>query len=118
MRCRSGGKAERLLPNEIELLARRPKSRLRDAVPTDLDDNGAVELRDRITVDPKVLVGKPVIAGTRISVEFAVDLLGSGWTHERILASYPHLPEQDILACLQYAAELLHSERVYPVATA
>jgi uncharacterized protein (DUF433 family) len=76
-----------------------------------------VELKHRIAVDPKVLVGKPAIAGTRISVEFVVDLLASGWSHERILASYPHLSEQDILACLQYAGELLHSERIYPLAS-
>lgn len=80
-------------------------------------DNTDVELRNRIKVDPKVLVGKPVIAGTRISVEFVVDLLASGWSHARILESYPHLSEEDILACLQYAGELLHGERVYPLAT-
>ncbi len=74
-----------------------------------------MELKDRIVVDPKILDGKPVIAGTRISVEFIVDLLASGWSHEQILANYPHLTEPDILACLRYAGELLHSERVYPV---
>jgi uncharacterized protein (DUF433 family) len=68
-------------------------------------------------VDPKILVGKPVIAGTRISVEFVVDLLAAGRTHAQILASYPQLSEQDILARLQYAGELLHSEWVYPLAT-
>lgn len=77
-----------------------------------------MELKDRIVIDPAVLVGKPVIAGTRISVEFVVDLLASGWSHEQILASYPHLREQDILACLKYAGDLLHSERVYPLTTA
>lgn len=70
---------------------------------------------DRIVVDPKILVGKPVIAGTRISVEFIVDLLASGWSHDQILANYPQLSERDILACLRYAGELLHNERVYPV---
>jgi len=69
-------------------------------------------------IDPRVLVGKPVIAGTRISVEFIVDLLAAGWSHEKILANYPRLSEQDILASLQYAGELLHGERVYPLATA
>ena len=77
-----------------------------------------MELRDRITVDPKVLVGKPVIAGTRIAVEFVVDLLASGWSHEQILSNYPHLTDRDILACLQYAGDLLHNERVYPVSVA
>jgi len=84
----------------------------------DLFHNRNVELRDRIMIDPRVLVGKPVIAGTRISVEFIVDLLAAGWSHEKILANYPRLSEQDILASLQYAGELLHGERVYPLATA
>jgi len=103
------------------LLSRRSRERVCEldcaAVP-DLVDNGNVELRDRITIDPRVLVCKPVVAGTRISVEFVVDLLASGWSHEKILTNYPRLSEQDILACLQYAGELLHSERVYPLATA
>ncbi len=47
--------------------------------------------RDSITVDPKVLVGKPVIKGTRIAVEFLMELLAAGWTHEQILKNYPHL---------------------------
>jgi len=72
----------------------------------------------RITVDPKVLVGKPVIKGTRISVEFVVDLLANGWTQEQILASYPHLTGEDIRACLAYASELLHSEKVFPLTAA
>ena len=54
---------------------------------------------DRITVDPEdLLVGKPVIKGTRISVEFLVELLANGWTHEQILKNYPHLTAEDILA--------------------
>lgn len=69
--------------------------------------------QDRITIDPKVLVGKPVIKGTRVSVEFVVDLLGRGWTAEQILREYDHLTPQDIQACLAYASELLKSERVY-----
>ena len=72
----------------------------------------------RIIVDPKILVGKPVIKGTRISVEFVVDLLANGWTEEQILASYPHLTVEDIRACLAYASELLHSEKVFPLTAA
>jgi len=74
--------------------------------------------QDRIIVDPRVLVGKPVIRGTRISVELVVDLLASGWTQEQILASYPHLTAEDIRACLAYASELLHSEKVFPLTPA
>ncbi|MFN7920213.1 MAG: DUF433 domain-containing protein [Bryobacteraceae bacterium] len=62
-----------------------------------------------------ILVGKPVIKGTRLAVEFIVDLLAAGWTHERILENYPHLRLEDIHACLTYAAELLHSEHVTPL---
>ncbi len=58
---------------------------------------------ERITVNPKVLVGKPVIKGTRIAVEFVIDLLGRGWSVERILLEYDHLTAQDIQACLAYA---------------
>ena len=58
---------------------------------------------ERITIDPKVLVGKPVIKGTRLSVEFVIDLLGRGWTTEKILREYEHLTPDDIQACLAYA---------------
>lgn len=71
----------------------------------------------RIVVDPKILVGKPVIKGTRIAVEFVVDLLGRGWTTEQILREYDHLALEDIQACLAYASEVLKSERVYLLPT-
>ncbi len=73
---------------------------------------------DRIVVDSTILTGKPVVRGTRLSVEFVVDLLAAGWTHAQILASYPHLTEEDIRACLAYASELLREEKVYPLKTA
>jgi uncharacterized protein (DUF433 family) len=72
---------------------------------------------DRICVDPNILVGKPVIKGTRISVEFVIDLLGRGWTTEQILREYDHLSREDIQACLAYASDVLKSERVYPLST-
>ena len=50
----------------------------------------------RISVDPRVLVGKPVVKGTRISVEMVIDLLAAGWTHGQILDSYPAVTEEDI----------------------
>jgi len=76
-----------------------------------------MDWRERISVDPKVLVGKPVIKGTRIAVEFVVDLLGRGWTAEQILEEYDHLTAADIQACLAYASEVLKSERVYLLPT-
>lgn len=74
--------------------------------------------QERITVDPEVLVGKPVIKGTRISVDFVIDLLARGWTQEQILREYDHLTSADIQACLAYARDILQSERVYPVPAA
>jgi uncharacterized protein (DUF433 family) len=69
--------------------------------------------QDRITVNPHVLVGKPVVRGTRLAVEFIVDLLGNGWTEQQVCDSYPGLTREDISACLKYASKLLKSERVY-----
>jgi len=71
--------------------------------------------RSRIIVDPKVLVGKPIIKGTRIAVEFILELLANGWTVEDILRNYPQLKREDILAALKYATEVLKEERVYPL---
>ena len=71
--------------------------------------------QERIVVDPRVLVGKPVIKGTRIAVEFVVGLLANGWTQEQILDNYPNLTAEDVRACLAYASDLLHSEKVYPL---
>jgi uncharacterized protein (DUF433 family) len=74
--------------------------------------------QDRISADAKILVGKPVVTGTRISVELVIDLLAAGWTQEQVLDSYPNLTAEDIRACLAYAAELLHSEKVFPLEAA
>lgn len=68
---------------------------------------------DRIVIDPEILVGKPVVKGTRLAVEFIIELLASGWSHEDILRNYPGLTTEDILACLSYASAVLHSEKVY-----
>lgn len=72
---------------------------------------------DRIAIDPKVLAGKPVVKGTRLAVEFIVDLLAQGWNEAQILDNYPGITRDDIRACLQYASEVLRSERVFPVST-
>lgn len=71
--------------------------------------------QDRITIDPTVLVGKPVIKGTRLAVEFIVDLLAHGWTEAEILRNYLGITPEDIRACLAYASALLHAEKVYPL---
>ncbi|MEZ4861184.1 MAG: DUF433 domain-containing protein [Caldilineaceae bacterium] len=72
--------------------------------------------QDRIVIDPEILTGKPVIKGTRLAVEFIVDLLASDWSEADILRNYPGLTHADVLACLQYASATLHAEKVYPVA--
>jgi len=71
--------------------------------------------KDRIVVDDRILVGKPLIKGTRIAVEHIVDLLAAGWTVERILRNYPQLKKQDIDAALKYAAETLKQEKIYSI---
>lgn len=72
-----------------------------------------VEWRKRIIVDQNVLVGKPVIKGTRIAVELVIDLLARGYSNQQILDQYDHITSDDIQACLAYASETLRSERVY-----
>lgn len=71
--------------------------------------------RERIVVDPAILVGKPVVKGTRLAVEFIVDLLAQGWSEDEILRNYPGLTREDIKACLSYASAVLHAEKVYPL---
>jgi uncharacterized protein (DUF433 family) len=71
--------------------------------------------QDRIVIDAKILTGKPVIRGTRLAVEFVLELLAQGWSEKQVLDQYPGLSHEDILACLRYATESLKSERVYPV---
>ena len=68
------------------------------------------DLMKRITANPKILGGKPIIRGTRISVEFILELLASGATEAEILQDYPHLKPSGIKACLQYAARLSQNE--------
>ena len=69
-------------------------------------------LLDRITVNPEVLVGKPVVRGMRITVELILDLLSKGATEKEILEDYPMLTREDILACIAYARQLVAGEEV------
>jgi uncharacterized protein (DUF433 family) len=69
-----------------------------------------------ITLDSDVLAGKPVIRGTRLSVEFVIGLMADGWSEADILANYPGITRENILACLAYARDTLNSEKVYPSA--
>jgi uncharacterized protein (DUF433 family) len=70
----------------------------------------------RITLDPTVLAGKPVIRGTRLSVEFIIGLMADGWSEADITANYPGITHDDVIACLAYARDTLSAERVFPSA--
>ena len=73
-----------------------------------------MDWHERITLDPAILVGKPCIKGTRISVELVVGMLAHGATYEEILADYDHITRDDIVACLAYASDVLRMEFVHP----
>jgi uncharacterized protein (DUF433 family) len=70
-------------------------------------------MHDRISIDPAVLCGKPVIRGTRLAVDFIIELLGNGWSQDQIADEYPGVSPEDIRACLRFAGATLREERVY-----
>ena len=74
-----------------------------------------MDWRERIVVDPAVLVGKPIVKGPRISVELVVDLLAQGWSLDQVVEEYPGLRIEDVRACLSYASDLLEAESVHPL---
>ncbi len=69
----------------------------------------------RIVIDPNVMVGKPIIKGTRIPVDTILHLLANGLTFEEILEDYPHLTKEDILAAIDYSAEIVSGESIFPL---
>ena len=73
------------------------------------------KLLKRIAVDPQVMVGKPVIRGTRLTVQLVLGLLASGQTIEEVLSEYEGLAREDILACLLFATEALDSSTFVPL---
>ena len=66
----------------------------------------------RIITDPSVMLGKPVVKGTRITVELILRKLSEGMTVDQILGSYPHLSKEDIYASLNYASDLIANEEI------
>ena len=70
---------------------------------------------DRIVSDPKIMLGKPVIKGTRITVELILKKLSEGMTIEKLLEAYPHLTKEDILAALSYSADVISREEIIAV---
>jgi uncharacterized protein (DUF433 family) len=75
------------------------------------------QLLERITLNPKVMVGKPVIKGTRLTVEYILNLLAHGATVAEILAEYHGLTQEDIQACLLFAARALEDTSFMPLVT-
>ena len=71
--------------------------------------------RQRIIFDPKIMVGKPIIKGTRLTVDLILELLAHGWTKEDILKNYPQLKNEDLQAALEYSAHALKLETIYPL---
>ena len=80
-----------------------------------MEDN---QLLGRITIDPKVMVGKPVIKGTRLTVEFILNLLAHGETVDEIIAEYKGLTQEDMQACFLFATKSLESTSFIPLAEA
>jgi uncharacterized protein (DUF433 family) len=67
-----------------------------------------------IVCDPAIMMGKPVIAGTRLTVELILEKLGAGETIEQLLESHPRLTREAVLAAIRFAAEVLRNDIVYP----
>ena len=74
-----------------------------------------MELIDRIIVDPKIMIGKPIIRGTRITVQQILNLLAQGISFQEILEDYPKLDEIDIRACIAYASKSLEDSTFMPL---
>ncbi len=74
------------------------------------------QLLERITINPKVMVGKPVIKGTRLTVEYILSLLAHGATFNEVLQEYNGLTQEDIQACLLFATRSLESTSFMPLA--
>jgi uncharacterized protein (DUF433 family) len=75
-----------------------------------------MNIEQYIEVNPKIMMGKPIIKNTRITVELILEKLSSGETQEDILIAHPHLTKEDIKAALAFAAQSLKGENIYPVA--
>lgn len=75
----------------------------------------AEQLLARITVNPKVMLGKPTIRGTRLTVEHILKAVGAGLTFEQLKEDFPFLEQADIQACILYASQVVENERVYAV---
>lgn len=75
-----------------------------------------MKLQERIVLDASILAGKPIVRGTRLSVEFLLGLMARGWPESEILRNYPGLAREDLLACVEYARQRVEGEKVYEFA--
>ncbi|MBE0427857.1 MAG: DUF433 domain-containing protein [Nitrospirae bacterium] len=71
-----------------------------------------MDYKERITTDPNIMLGKPIIKGTRITVELILRKLSEGMTIDELLEAYPHLTKDDILAALSYSADVISQEEL------
>ena len=76
---------------------------------------GEKEISERVISNPKILAGKPVVKGTRLSVEFILSLFSQGWRETQVLKNYTQLTKEDLNAVFAYAANILKEERVLPL---
>ncbi len=75
-----------------------------------------MEYNKNITRNPQIMLGKPVIKGTRITVELLMRKFAAGYTVENLIASYPHLTKEQIYAAFEYAADVIANEEVFELA--
>lgn len=75
-----------------------------------------MDIIQHIEVNPKIMMGKPIIKGTRITVELILEKLSAGEAEDDILKAHPHISKKDIKAALSFAAEPLKGEKIYPIA--
>ena len=76
-----------------------------------------MNISQHIEINPKILMGKPIIKGTRISVEMILEKLSAGETENDLLQAHPHITTEDIKAALAFAAQSLKGENIYPIAS-
>jgi uncharacterized protein (DUF433 family) len=74
-----------------------------------------MEWHEHIHSDPEILGGKPIVRGTRLSVELLLGLFANGWTQEQVLESYPHLTPEDLRAIFAFAAEIASEQRIFEI---
>jgi uncharacterized protein (DUF433 family) len=81
----------------------------------EVETMAAIDWRGFIHSDPEILLGKPVVKGTRLSVEFILGLFSEGWTEGQVLENYPTLTKESLRAVFAFAGECVREEALYPI---